>query len=71
MQTEMRDTESSFQEEPVQECKGHLEVRSESDLFSQPEEYEKVKSEVEDFENHYILKQGMAKYNAYKVWGFL
>ena len=40
--------ESSFQMEPVQECEGHVEVKTESDFLSfscQPDEHVDVKSE--------------------------
>ena len=45
---QMRDMESSFQIKPVQECEGHVEIKTESDfgsLSSQPDEHVYIKSE--------------------------
>lgn len=55
----LRDFERRFQMDPLQDCKGHVEVKAESSLLSQPEEHVLVKSEVGDVKFDYSLEQGM------------
>ena len=56
----MRDMESSFQIEPVQECEVHVEVKTESDFWSlsrQPDEHVRL----EDVKIDSTLKGGISK----------
>ena len=55
----MRDMESSFHGERVQQFEGHVQIKTETDLPSQPELHLEVKSEVEeDVKKNYTFEQG-------------